>query len=104
MQRRVQIIRWVSEWLCGGMVLLKEKVSEKKLRELGIAKKKALCNKTYSIEEVFDKKENKMKKTLGKLEKQIEKEFGKRCDSFEPTCHLCKVWKKFDSLREELLK
>ena len=43
-----------------------------------------------------------------KIEKNLEKDFGKMCPDFEPFCVQCKFWNKFNEFKswtfEEFLK
>ncbi|MBI4153900.1 hypothetical protein HY501_01055 [Candidatus Woesearchaeota archaeon] len=37
---------------------------------------------------------------MDRMEAWIKKNWGRRCDEYEPTCHLCNAWKYFDFLFE----
>lgn len=39
-----------------------------------------------------------------KIEKDLEKEFGKMCPDFEPLCVQCKFWNKFNNFKSWVFK
>ena len=39
-------------------------------------------------------------KTLKLLEKELKKNFGKRCKDYNPLCATCIMWHAYDTLKE----
>ena len=48
------------------------------------------------------KGEAKLKKSLKRLTKHVYREYGARCDEYEPTCIVCKTWACIDHLKETI--
>jgi hypothetical protein len=41
---------------------------------------------------------------IAKLDKVMTKEFGTQCQSYEPKCGCCKIYKLYNKFKEELWK
>tara|TARA_Y100000356_G_C11230418_1_gene274650 strand:+ start:734 stop:1138 length:405 start_codon:yes stop_codon:yes gene_type:complete len=48
------------------------------------------------------KGETKLKKSLKRLTNHVYREYGARCDEYEPTCIVCKTWACIDHLKETI--
>ena len=48
------------------------------------------------------KGETKLKKSLKRLTNHVYREYGARCDDYEPTCIVCKTWACIDHLKETI--
>ena len=48
------------------------------------------------------KGEAKLKKSLKRLTNHVYREYGARCDEYEPTCIVCKTWACIDHLKETI--
>ncbi len=45
-----------------------------------------------------------MEEIVKKLKKEIEKEYGKKCNDYNPFCANCIMWKAFDTIEEGFAK
>ena len=49
-----------------------------------------------------EKGETKLKKSLKRLTNHVYREYGVRCDEYEPTCIVCRTWEVLDDLKETI--
>tara|TARA_A100000172_G_C3043536_1_gene111502 strand:+ start:563 stop:832 length:270 start_codon:yes stop_codon:yes gene_type:complete len=49
-----------------------------------------------------EKGEDKLKKSLKRLTNHVYREYGVRCDDYEPTCIVCRTWEVLDDLKESV--